>query len=239
MYPLGLLDSHDVVNDASDGVPFVVARCTLTDLAAVYDRRVAGRTLVFESSGALWRDMMVLRDRETGTLWTPATGRALFGPLAGEHLTGIPAPVTTAEAWEELYPATVCLETGDLTAVPLSQRLYASSSREGVAGGKTADARFKPKERILFVSDGSDAFAFSAAAIREAKTAVTTLAGAPLILEWDAGLRAPRAFRQIVAAREELPVIPIYWFALLQQFPAVRTLPPGPAPAPPPPPGPR
>ncbi len=92
MYPIGLLDTYEVINDEADGMPFVVARCALTDLTAIFDRRVAGRVLTFENSGALWRDMLVLKDRETGTWWTPATGRALFGPLAGERLTGIPGP---------------------------------------------------------------------------------------------------------------------------------------------------
>ncbi len=85
MYPIGLLDTYEVVNDESGGVPYVVARCALTDFTGALDRRVAGRTLTFENSGALWRDMLVLRDRETGTYWTPATGVALSGPLAGER----------------------------------------------------------------------------------------------------------------------------------------------------------
>lgn len=224
MYPLGLLDSYEVVNDEAGGVPFVVTRCALSDLTAVFDRRVAGRVLSFESSGALWRDMLVLKDRQTGTWWTPASGKALFGPLYGERLAGIPAPVTTADAWEELHPSTVCPETGDLTAVPLRLRLYAASSWEGVSGEKTADSRYKPKERVFFVAGGGEAVAFRAAEIRERRKVETTLGGSPLAIEWDAALRAPRSYRQVVAAREEVPVLPIYWFALLRHHPAARTL---------------
>ncbi len=51
-----------------------------------------------------------------------------------------------------------------------------------------------------------------------------TLDGLALTIEWDGAARAPRAWRQIVAAKQELPVVPIYWFALLEQFPTVRTL---------------
>ncbi len=63
MYPIGLLDDFEVVNDEAVGTPYVVARCALTDLSTVLDRRVGGRTLTFENSGALWKDMLVLRDR--------------------------------------------------------------------------------------------------------------------------------------------------------------------------------
>jgi len=96
IYPVGLLDGPEVVNDDAGGAPYVVARCALTDLVAIYDRRVDGRTLTFENSGALWRDMLVMRDKETGTYWTPATGRAHNGPLQGRTLSGITAPIAKA-----------------------------------------------------------------------------------------------------------------------------------------------
>lgn len=224
MYPLGLLDDYAAVNDEAGGVPFVVVRDPMTDLSAVLDRRAGGRTLTLEGSGALWRGVRVLRDRETGTYWTPVTGRALSGPLAGETLALIPSAVTTAEAWRELYPSTLCLETGKLTAVSLRLRLYASSSEEGVSGRKTADRRFPPKETVFFVASGNDALAFSAGHVREKKSVASTLDGRAVSIEWDGAVRAPRAWLQVVAARQELPVLPLYWFAVLEQFPGVRTL---------------
>jgi hypothetical protein len=224
MYPIGLLDDYEVVNDEAAGTPYVVARCALTNLSTVLDRRVGGRTLTFENSGALWRDMLVLRDRETGTYWTPATGRALSGPLAAETLTVLPAAMTTAEAWREYYPSTVCLDTGNLSAVPLRLRLYAMSSWEGVSGEKTTDRRFKPKAEVFYVAGRAEALAFPAAEIREKKAVAASLEGSALTIEWDGGLRVPRAFRPTDAGKQELPVVPIYWFALLEQFPQVRTL---------------
>ncbi|MEP6995211.1 MAG: DUF3179 domain-containing (seleno)protein, partial [Acidobacteriota bacterium] len=167
MYPIGLLDSYEVINDEAAGVPYVVARCALTDFAGILDRRVAGRTLTFENSGALWRDMLVLRDRETHTYWTPATGLALSGPLEGQRLRILPASMTTSEAWEELLPETLCLETGDLSAVPLRIKLYTRSSWEGVSGMQTADRRFPAKDRVFLVSAGTEAVAFSSAEIRK------------------------------------------------------------------------
>lgn len=222
MYPIGLLDSYEVINDEDGGVPYVVARCALTNLVAVFDRRIGGSTLTFENSGALWRDMLVLRDRETGTYWTPATGRALSGPLAGEALSALPAALTTAEAWRELQPATSCLETGDLTAVPLRLRLYGASSWEGVSGEKTKDRRYRPKEQMFFVGERGEALAFTASLIRERKKVESRLADHPVTIEWDPALRAPRAWSDSPSARRELPVVPIYWFALLRHFTAIR-----------------
>jgi hypothetical protein len=224
-YPLGLLDGHEVINDEAAGVPYVVARCALTDFVGVLDRRVAGKTLTFENSGALWRDMLVLRDRETGTYWSPASGRALWGPLAGERLRTLPAYLTTAEAWEELLPESVCLDTGGLSAVPLRLKLYASSSWEGVSGRKSQDRRLPAKERVFLVSEGSESVAFTSAEIRTLKSVRVRLEDRTLLLEWDGAMRSPRAYRvDASSAREERPVIPMYWFATLRHFPEVRTL---------------
>jgi hypothetical protein len=225
MYPIGLLDKYEVVNDESGGVPYVVARCALTDFTGALDRRVAGRTLTFENSGALWRDMLVLRDKETGTYWSPATGVALSGPLEGEHLRLLPgAVVTTADAWEELEPETACMDTGELSAVSLQLRLYGTSSMEGLSGGKIADKRYAPKDRVFVVADGGQAVAFSAAELKKRKSATVSLAQETVVLEWDAAARAPRAYRLTGVAREGHPVIPVYWFAAVRHFPGVKTL---------------
>ena len=225
MYPIGLLDDYEVINDVGGGVPYVVARCALTDFAGVLDRRVAGRTLTFDNSGALWRDMVVLRDRETGTYWSPATGLGLSGPLAGERLTLLPdAVLTTADAWQELVPETVCLDTGEMSSVSIQLKIYGSSSMEGLSGRKTDDRRFEPKAKVFVVAEGTQAVAFTAAELRKRKTATVKLADEALILEWDAAARSPRAYRLTGVAREGRPVIPLYWFAALEHFPGVRTL---------------
>ena len=225
MYPIGLLDRYEVVNDESGGVPYVVARCALTDFTGALDRRVGGRTLTFENSGALWRDMLVLRDKETGTYWSPATGVALSGPLEGERLRLLPAAVvTTADAWEELEPETVCMDTGELSAVALQLRLYGTSSMEGLSGKKVEDKRYAPKDRVFVVAEGGQAVAFSGAELKKRKSATVSLAQETVTLEWDAAARAPRAYRLTGVAREGQPVIPLYWFAAVRHFPGVKTL---------------
>jgi hypothetical protein len=218
-YPVGLLDSYEVVNDQADGVPFVVTRCALTRITALYDRRIAGRTLTFINSGALWRDTLVLKDRETGTLWTAATGRALAGPLAGERLQPIPAKVTTAEAWRTAFPASLYLDTGDLSSVPLTIRLYGLSSWQGVSGVKTGDSRYKPKEEVFAVRSGDETIAFTGGELSRVGRVDVTLGGRIVELTWDVALAAPLAF-----AGKELPVTPMYWFALDRHFANVRTL---------------
>jgi Protein of unknown function (DUF3179) len=221
-YPVGLLDKFEVVNDTAGGLPFVVVRCALTGIAAVYDRRAAGLQLTFENSGALWRDTLVLRDRETGTYWTAATGRALAGPLRGAALTGIPAAVTRSDSWQKSHPETLYLDLDRSTAVSLLMRLYEASSAQGVSGARTADRRYRPKQEVSVVGGESGAIAFEAEELRGAERIERSVDGHSILIEWDAALRIPRAYRQGID-RREIPVVPMYWFAVDRHFQRVWT----------------
>lgn len=221
-YPLGLLDRFEVVNDQVGEDPFVVVRCALTGVAATWDRRVGGRTLLFESTGALWRDTLVFRDRTTGTYWSAATGLALLGPLAGERLSGIPAVVTRGDRWDEVHPDSLYLDLGEKTTAPVLMKFYRISPMQGVSGEKTSDRRHKPKAEMLAVEAGEEVLAFTARQIESLNQVEVELSGERLTIEWEPALAAPRAF---TGSGAERPVVPMYWFALDRHFARVRTLP--------------
>ena len=225
-YPLGLLDRYEVVNDEAPAsrTPYVVTRCPLAGLAAVYDRRVGDKTLTFINSGALWRDTLVLEDRETGTLWTAATGEALYGPLRGERLTPIPATNATMNAFAQAHPRARYLDTGELTETSISMALYNSSGWQGFSGFRTRDTRFEPKAKVYSISDGNEAVAFVEADVKGRGCVTAELGGRLVLLEWDAERDAPRAFRGPSEGSAEIAVVPMYWFAVDRHFETVRTL---------------
>lgn len=227
-YPIGLLDRVEVVNDGNGAVHWVVARCALTHVAAVYDRTLQGRLLTFENSGALWRDTLVLRDRETGTYWTAATGAALSGPLAGRRLQPRPAVYTNAAAWRRSFPDSRYAELGISTSVPLMMRVYGASPWQGISGVKTTDRRHRPKEEFLSVAAGRETLAFRTSEIRRRGVVESSVGGEELRVEWDSRLETARAWARGDSARErarrELAVVPMYWFALDRHFDEVKTL---------------
>lgn len=224
-YPIGLLDRVEVIDDRAAGRSWVVARCALTRVAAVYDRSLDGRVLSFENSGALWRDTLVLRDRETGTYWSAATGLALSGPLAGRRLEPVAATYTTAEAWRRAFPATRYADLGLPTSVPLSMQLYGASPWQGLSGVKTSDRRHPAKSEFLSVAAGDAALAFTPEEIRQRGSAQATLGGRSISIEWDPDRQFPRAWVLSPSAKQELAVVPMYWFALSRHFDSVETLP--------------
>ena len=220
-YPIGLLDRFEVVNDAVPGLPFVVARCALIGVAAVYDRRAGGRILEFQNSGTLWRDALVLRDRTTGTYWSAATGRALHGPLKGERLRPVPAVLARVSDWNREYPGSLYMDLDKDTSEPLLLRLYVASRWQGISGGRTEDSRHPPKETVFAVAEEDEALVFTAGEIEAAGRVDTAVHGKAVSIRWDAALEAPRAWG---ADEEERAVVPIFWFAAARHYERVRTL---------------
>ena len=221
-YPIGLLDRFEVVNDDAGGLPLVVVRCGLTNVTAAWDRRLAGETLRFETTGALWRDTLVFRDRDTGSLWTAATGRAIAGPLAGESLRAIPGIVTRGDRWDEVHPESLYLDLGQNTSAPVMMKIYRVSPMQGVSGEKTADRRHRGKEEMFVIEAGEEALAFTAGEIERRDRVEAELAGARLTIRWETALSAPRVF----SGEVEMPAIPMFWFAVARHFTSVLTLPP-------------
>jgi len=221
-YPIGLLDRFEVVNDDVAGRPVVVVRCALSEVASAWDRRVEGRVLLFEGTGAIWRDTLVFVDRQTRTYWSAATGLALSGPLAGRRLTGIPAVVTRADRWEEVHPDSLYLTAGGAEASsPLMMKVYRISPMQGVSGARATDRRHKPKDVLLTFEAGDEALAFTAAEIEERESVETTFAGEPVRIDWQPDLAAPRL---VDSAGLERPLLTMYWFAIGRHYGRVVTL---------------
>ena len=92
------LGATPAVNDEWSGRPVLAVFDRKHFTARLYDREVAGRKLTFQMAGGK------LTDRETGSVWEAATGRATAGPLAGRHLLPLPATVSYRDAWRRFYP---------------------------------------------------------------------------------------------------------------------------------------
>ena len=115
--------------------PFVVARCALAAITAVFDSRVGGRVLHFENSGAPG-DTLVLRDLETGT--TVGRDRAALRPARRRGSAPSP-PSSRAREWERAWPARLYLDLGEDTS---SRSSCVSIARR--AGRESPGRRLRP-----------------------------------------------------------------------------------------------
>jgi thiol-disulfide isomerase/thioredoxin len=102
-YPWWVAKNFHVVDDVLGGEPVALAFCEQCSGAAAFKRTVDGRALVFEVAG-VYNGTIILRDRQTRSLWAPFSGRALEGPLAGRKLERLPLSVTRWDEWTARHP---------------------------------------------------------------------------------------------------------------------------------------
>jgi thiol-disulfide isomerase/thioredoxin len=102
-YPWWVAKNYHVVNDTIGDVPVAVAFCEQCTGAAAFLRTLGGRVLSFEVAG-VYNGTIIIRDRETRSLWAPFSGRALEGPLAGRRLERLPLSFTRWDTWTAWHP---------------------------------------------------------------------------------------------------------------------------------------
>ena len=119
----------------------------------MYSRNLNGKTLTFGVSGKLWKNALVMYDRETKTLWSHLTGEALSGPLVGETLTMLAAlPRVKWKEWQAQYPNTKVLSVrGREDQRSDTYRDYHDSSRTGLFAPENSDNRLRNKDRVIGV----------------------------------------------------------------------------------------
>ncbi len=180
-YSTWQLDRYEIVNDVFEGRPIAVTWCPLCGTGVVYDRTVDNRTLTFGVSGMLFRDALVMFDRETDTLWTHVDGRAIRGSLAGRTLVPVAAVHATWKQWKTLYPDSVVLKKRGEFRSP-----YESYNRKanqlGIFGRRNLDQRLPGKERILGIRADDVAMVFPIGTVRNARIVHAQVGSLPVVL---------------------------------------------------------
>lgn len=80
--------------------------------------------LRFGVSGKLWREVLVLYDRQTRSLWSQRTGQAIAGPLSGSEFEVLPSVIVEWGSWREHH--------GDSTVLVIPEGSDFGSSVAGV-----------------------------------------------------------------------------------------------------------
>src|SRR5687767_12846715 len=102
-YPWWVAKNYHVVDDVVGGVPIALAFCEQCTGAGAFRRTLDGRVLAFEVAG-VYNGTIILRDRQTRSLWAPFSGRALEGPLAGRKLERVAVSFTRWDEWQARHP---------------------------------------------------------------------------------------------------------------------------------------
>ena len=150
----------------------------------MYSREVAGRVLSFGVSGKLWHGVLVMYDRESGSLWTQLDGRAIRGDERGRRLDHVASVFTTFGQWLGAHPETLVLEKkgrpakrsayADYFADP--ERLFFPHLVDGLGD------EIGPKTVVFGVRRNGDALAVPEPVLVEHGVVNTTVGGDPVAL---------------------------------------------------------
>ena len=72
----------------------------------MYATNIDGQELTLHVSGKLWNRSLVMRDLQTGSLWSHILGQCMQGSLCGTQLPILPSQLTSWSDWTSQHPNT-------------------------------------------------------------------------------------------------------------------------------------
>jgi hypothetical protein len=228
-YPLQILTWHEIVNTQFGNVPVAVTFCPLCNTAIAFDRRVDGEVLDFGTTGKLRDSDLVMYDRQTESWWQQFGGEALVGEHAGTELRQLPARIVSWREFRNTHPSGLVLnrDTGfvrDYGTNPYAG--YDDVASPPIFSARNADDdRLPPKERVVYVEVGKQAFAVPFPALVAKRTIEVETDEGQLLVKWRPGVAsaldsgAIAEGRDVGSAsalleREPVPFSEPFWFAV-------------------------
>jgi len=133
----------------------------------VYAREIEGQEFTFGVSGKLIRNVMVMYDRQTESLWSQLIGEAVEGEMTGTKLEFLPSWMMTWQEWKKLHPDTLALDKGGRRGSRDSYDNYYVSPNAGVIGQTNLDDRLYTKEFVIGVETADEAVAYPFSVLNE------------------------------------------------------------------------
>ncbi len=186
----------------------------------VHARTIAGKTYSFIVSGKLRRNSLIMQDRETGTLWSHVTGRALSGKLAGRELDTVPSVQTTWKKWAKAHPKTLVLKKAEKVSASHYQDYFDDLKRMGIIRTHLQLKKLPGKTLVQGLRLGDHAIAVPDSMLVAGEERTLRLGSVSIIMarEADGGVRA-YLLQEKGGGGAELPVREAFWFAWLSFFP--------------------
>jgi Protein of unknown function (DUF3179) len=228
-YPLQILTWHEIVNARFGEIPVAVTFCPLCNTALAFDRRVDGRVLDFGTTGKLRDSDLVMYDRQTESWWQQFGGEALVGELAGRELRQLPARIVSWREFRRMHPSGLVLNRDTGFVRDYGTNPYVGyddiASPPIFAVRNEHDDRLPPKERVVYVEVGKQAFAIPLPALVDKRTIELETHNGRLVVRWRPGVASALDSPTIAEGRdvgsasvmldgEPLPFSEPFWFVV-------------------------
>jgi len=129
----------------------------------------------------LWRNSLIMVDRETGTFWSQVTGRAIDGKHRGAQLEKVEAIETTWEQWRQAHPDTKLLKKSEEVLGSHYQSYFDDPEKMGLFRAQWLAERMPGKTLVFGASIGPHAVAVTVGALGDEPVAAT-LGDTPVVL---------------------------------------------------------
>ena len=147
----------------------------------MYSREIDGQETTFGVSGKLIRNVMVMYDRQTGSLWSQLLGRAIEGQFEGTELEFLPSWMMTWQEWKARHSDTLALVKGDSGGRDPYDAYY-ETDQAGVLGEERYDDRLWVKQYVVGVALGDEAVAYPWSVLSFEPVVNDVLNGTPLLV---------------------------------------------------------
>ncbi len=164
----------------------------------MYSREINGQDFTFGVSGKLIMNVLVMYDRQTGSLWSQLLGEAVEGELKGTKLEFLPSWQTTWEDWKAQHPETLALRKG-YSGVRDPYQGYYASGQAGVIGESTSDDRLYVKEFVVGVEQNGEAIAFPFGVLNDEPVVNDQVGGTDILVVFSADTGTGVVFKREIA----------------------------------------
>lgn len=171
----------------------------------MYVRDIRSKKLTFTAPSTSWKNDLVMKDRETGTLWSHHSMKAIAGPLLGAELPMHASLLTTWGRWRQLHPDSLILDKSDTWVSGPQQnmweRYFKDSEMNGQLGLGNPDPRLGGKEVVLTVRLGGESTAYPLARLEQNPVVNDVVGGRPLLAVCDRDDRTTAVWSREVDGR--------------------------------------
>jgi len=189
----------------------------------VYDPLINGTRFMFGVTGKLYKNGIVMYDRNTESLWSQLLQEAITGSMTGAKLTMLPAQHTTWKQWRSEHPDTLVLSLDTGFKRDYGRNPYQEYYERGEPFGGTRqrarklDPDLRPMGRVLGVQVAGVKKAYPFSRLKKLQSGFEdTLAGEKVIIHFDT--KSENAYATAPSGTQ-LPSIVTFWFAWVDFYP--------------------
>ena len=145
--------------------PVLVTWCPLCGSGMAFKSTMSDKVLEFGVSGLLYNSDVLLYDRQSESLWSQISTKAIDGPYKGKKLKQVPMEHTSRDNWSHRNPETLVLSRNNGFNRNYDRQAYADYEKQDrlYFPVRDTDDRYSLKEWVLGITIGGQekAYAFS------------------------------------------------------------------------------